>query len=174
MKLTWFGGTTFRIHIGGWMVVVDAEGAPGSIDSTELVSGADKIVELAGDLSQADARKWVPRKVGALIDAAAELPEVLVHRLDDGVVLVEAVGEAPLVIATGEVPEAGRWGRDAVVIVAGKHLAQTAASVVNEIGPRLIAIAGGERAIEETIEAVRELLDGTGLMAMEPALALEI
>jgi hypothetical protein len=156
------------------MIVVDPKGVPGSIDSTELVSGADMVVGLSGDLPLADARKWVPRKVGALIDEAAALPEVLVHRLGEGVVLVEAVGEAPLVIATGELPEAGRWGRDAVVIVAGKNLPQTAVSVVNEIGPRLLAIAGGEHAIEETIEAVRELLDGTGLMAMEPALALEV
>ena len=174
MKLTWFGGTTFRIHIGGWMIVVDPQGAPGSIDSTELVSGADKIIELEGGLPQADPRKWMPRKVGALIDAAAALPEVLVHRLGEAVVLIEAVGEAPLVIATGEVSEAGRWGRDAVVVIAGKDLPRTAVSVVNEIGPRLIAVAGGEHAIEETIEAVRELLDGTGLMAMEPALALEV
>jgi hypothetical protein len=174
MKLTWFGGTTFRVHIGGWMIVVDAEGVPGSVDSTELVSGADMVFGLADDLPQVDARKWAPRKVGALIDEAAELPGVLVHRLGEAVVLVEAVGEAPLVIAMGEVPEAGRWGRDAVVIVAGKSLPQTAVSVVNEIGPRLIAIAGSEHAIEETIEAVQELLDGTGLMAMEPALALEV
>lgn len=174
MKLTWFGGSTFRVHIGGWMIVVDPQGAPGSIDSTELVSGADKVLTLADDLPLVDARKWAPRKVGALIDAAAELPEVLVHRLAEAAVLIEAVGEPPLVIATAEVTEAGRWGREAVVVVAGKELPQTAMSVVNEIGPRLIAIAGGEQAIEETIEAVRELLDGTGLMAMEPALALEV
>ena len=60
------------------------------------------------------------------------------------------------------------------LLFAGKNLPQTAVSVVNEIGPRLMAIAGGEHAIEETIEAVRDLLDGAGLMAMEPALALEV
>ena len=88
--------------------------------------------------------------------------------------LIEALGEAPLVIATGEVSEAGRWGREAVVVVAGGNLPGTAVSVVNEIGPRLIAIAGGEHAAEEAIEAVRDLLDGAGLMVMEPGLALEV
>jgi len=172
MKLTWFGGTTFRIHIGGKVLVVDAEGAPGGIDRTELVSGADRVLELGETLPDAGPR-WAPRKVGALIEEG-ELPEVLVFRLNENAVLVEAVGEAPLVLATGEVPEARRWGREAVVIVAGRDLPGTARSVVNEIGPRLIALAGGEHAIEATIEAVRDLLDGTGLMAMEPALALEV
>jgi len=174
MQLTWFGGTTFRIHVGGWMIVVDPQSAPGSIDTTELVSGADRVFGLGDDLPLVDARKWAPRKVGALIDETAALPEVLVHRLGATAVLVEAVGESPLVIATGAVPETARWAREAVVIVAGTELPRTAVSVVNEIGPRLIAIAGGEQAIEETIEAVRNLLDGTGLMAMEPALALEV
>ena len=173
MQLTWFGGTTFRIHIGGKMLVVDAEGAPGGIDRTELLSGADRVFGLADVLPEAGER-WAPRKVGALIDADAELPETLVFRLGPEAVLVEAVGEPPLVLATGEVPEAGRWGREAVVIVAGEDLPRTAAGVINQIGPRLIALAGGEHAIDDTIDAVRDLLDDTGLMAMEPALALEI
>ena len=28
MKLTWFGGTTLRVYVGGAIVVVDADGAP--------------------------------------------------------------------------------------------------------------------------------------------------
>jgi hypothetical protein len=174
MQLTWFGGTTFRIHIGGKMLVVDAEGAPGRIDRTELLSGADRAFGLGDALPEAEPRKWQPRKVGALIDEGTDLPDVLVFRLAAEAVLVEAAGEPPLVIATGAVPEAGRWGREAVVVVAGRNLPETAASVVNEIGPRLIAIAGGEQAVDETIEALRDRLDGTGLMAMEPTLALEI
>jgi hypothetical protein len=174
MKLTWFGGTTFRIHIGGQMIVVDREGAPERIDSAELVSGADQIVDLADAFLQIDPRKWSPRRVEALIDEGATMPGVVVHRLAATAVLIEAAGEPPLVIATGDVPEAGRWGREAVVVIAGRNLPRTAASVVNEIGPRLIAIAGGEHVIEDTIAAVRDLLEDTGLMAMEPALALEV
>lgn len=172
MKLTWFGGTTFRIHVGGAVLVVDADGAPAGIDRAELLSGADRAFGLDDALPDAGP-KWTPRKVGALIDAA-EFPKVLVFRLGARAVLIEGVGEAPLVIATGDVAEAGRWGRDAVVIVAGRDLPQAATSVINEIGPRLIALAGGEHAVEETIAAVRELLDGAGLMALEPLLALEI
>lgn len=173
MKLTWFGGTTFRIHAGGRVVVVDAEGAPGSIDRVELLGGADRVLGLGDQVPEAGER-WAPRKVGALIDEGADLPDVLVFRLGEAAVLIEAVGESPLVLATGEVPEVGRWGREAVVIVAGRDLPGTAQSVIREIGPRLLALAGGEHAIDETIAAVRDRLDGTGLMAMEPALALEV
>ena len=49
MKLTWFGGTTFRVYVGGKVLVVDAEGVPGGIDRTELVSGADRVFGLADD-----------------------------------------------------------------------------------------------------------------------------
>jgi len=174
MKLTWFGGTTFRIHIGGKMLVVDADGAPGGIDRTELVSGADQVFSLADALPQIDPARWQPRKVAALLDEGADLPDVLVHRAGQNAVLVEAVGEAPLLIATGPVGETGRWGREAVVVVAGADQPATAVSVVNEIGPRLIAVAGGDRVVEEVIGRVAELLDGTGLMALEPALAIEI
>lgn len=156
------------------MLVVEAEGAPDWVDATELVSGADKVLALADALPEVEARKWVPRKLGALIDEGAGPPEVLVFRLADDAVLIEAPGESPLMIATGEVPEGGRWGREAVVVIAGRNLPGTAVSVVNEIGPRLIAIAGGEHAAEEAIEAVRDLLDGAGLMVMEPGLALEV
>ncbi len=54
MKLTWFGGTTMRLHIGGAMLVVDADGAPAQIDHTELLSGADRAFALDEDLPAVD------------------------------------------------------------------------------------------------------------------------
>ena len=174
MKLTWFGGTTFRIHIGGKMLVVDAEGAPASVDRTELLSGADRAFRLGEVLPAAEPRTWMPRKVGALIDEGVATPDVLVHRLGEHAVLVEAVGEPPLVIATGEFEEAGRWGREAVVVIAGENQPATAVSVLNEIGPRLLAVAAGEHVVDEVLAAVRDLLGDTGLMALEPGLALEV
>lgn len=174
MKLTWFGGTTFRIHAGGRMLVVDPEGAPAGVDRTELLSGADRVFRLVDDLPAVDPARWQPRKVSALIDEGTALPDVLVYRAGPDAVLLEAVGEAPLLIATGPVDEVGRWGREAVVIVAGAGLGATAASVVGEIGPRLIAVAGGERAVDEVIAAIRDRLDGTGLIALDAGLALEV
>lgn len=174
MKLTWFGGTTLRLHIGGQMLVVDAEGAPDWIDRTELLSGADHAFALSDTLHEIDPQRFQPRKVGALIDAGDELPEVLVHRAGPDVVLIEAVGESPLLLVTGPVEGFGRWARDAVVVLSGREMQATARSVMDEIGPRLIAIAGADAAVEAVIEAIRDRLDGTGLMALEPGMALEV
>ncbi len=88
--------------------------------------------------------------------------------------LVEVAGEPPLIIATGAVPHIGRWGRDAVFVVAGGELEATAASVLEQVGPRLMAVAGSDGAVEAVIAALRDRLDGTGLMALEPGLALEV
>ncbi len=174
MKLTWFGGTTLRLHIGGRMLVVDAEGAPDWIDRTELLSGADRAFALGDELPQIDPQRFQPRKVGALIDTGEELPEVLVHRAGPDAVLIEAVGESPLLLVTGPVEGFGRWARDAVVVLSGREMQATALSVMDEIGPRLIAIAGADAAVEAVIEAIRDRLDGTGLMALEPGMALEV
>lgn len=174
MKLTWFGGTTLRLHIGGRILVVDAGGAPDWIDRTELLSGVDRAFALGDDLPRIDPQRFQPRKVGALIDAGDELPDVLVHRAGPDAVLIEAVGESPLLLVTGAVEGFGRWTRDAVVIVAGREMPATAQSVMDEIGPRLIAIAGPDAAVDAVIEVIRDRLDGTGLMALEPGMALEV
>ena len=174
MKLTWFGGTTLRLHIGGRMLVVDAEGAPDWIDQTELLSGADRSFGLSDDLPQIDPQRFQPRKVGALIEMGEELPDVLVHRAGPKAVLVEAVGESPLLLVTGAAEGFGRWARDAVVVIAGRQIEATARTVMDEIGPRLIAIAGPDASVDAVIDALRDQLDGTGLMALEPGLALEV
>jgi len=46
MKLTWFGGTTLRVYVGGEIVVIDAGGAADGIDHGELVAGANHLVAL--------------------------------------------------------------------------------------------------------------------------------
>lgn len=173
MKLTWFGGTTLRLHVGGRVVVIDAEAAPDWVDRAELVSGVDRAVRLDDAFAAADARRWQPRRVAALIEADAA-PEVLIHRLGPGALLVEAVGERPLVIATGEVPEAGRWAAEAVVVVAGQQPERRAVEALEAMAPRLLVIAAGEAAVDRVIAAVRERLDGAGLMALEPAMAVEL
>lgn len=55
MKLTWFGGATVRIHIGGSRSVCNPA-AIGGADPDELVSGADRVFALDGGLEQIDRR----------------------------------------------------------------------------------------------------------------------
>jgi hypothetical protein len=176
MKLTWFGGTTMRIHIGGKILVLDADGAPAGIDRTELVSGADIVLALAGlaDIDAVEPASWTPRKAGALIDEV-EAPEVLVHRLGPSLV-VDAVGERPLLLATHEVERMGRWTWGAVVVVVGapEALPDIAANVLERLGPKLIAVAGPDTAVDQVILRIQNRLDGTGFMALEAGLALEV
>lgn len=176
MKLTWFGGTTLRIYIGGRILVCDPAGAPAGIDSSELVSGADRTFELDGPLPPVAPSNWQPRRAGSLLNETTELPEVLVHRIGPGAVLVDAVGEPPLVLATGTISFTARWTRDAVVAVLGDHgrLPAIAASALQEMAPRLIALAGPEPAIEAVILEIGNRLDGTSLLSLEPGLALEV
>jgi hypothetical protein len=177
MKLTWFGGTTVRIHIGGAMLVLDADGAPGRIDRTELVSGADQLLSFGAleGLEAVDPKQWAPRKTTALMDDA-EGPPVRACRIGETAIVLDAIGERPLLIVTGPVERMGRWAGTAVVVTLGAPAALPGlvANVLEQLGPKLIAVAGPEEAMDRVIAQVKHALDGTGLVALEPALALEV
>ena len=176
MKLTWFGGTTMRAHIGGEMLVIDAAGAPAGIDRAELVSGADRLVSFGGlaVLKSVDPTGWTPRRAPALIDEA-EVPSVAVY-CAGWAILIDAVGERPLLLINREVERMGRWAGNAVVVLMGsaEALPGLAENVLERLAPKLMAVAGTEEAVDQVILRVGSLLDGTGLMALEPGLALEV
>ena len=177
MKLTWFGGTTIRIHIGGAILVLDPAGAPAGIDAAELVSGADLAIDGFGpDLPAVDGGNWRPRKVPRLLDEGETLPAVEALSLGSGAILVDAIGEAPLLLVTGAVPPLGRWAESAIVVLFGDGIALGALgrAVLDDRGPRLLALAGDEAAVDLAIPALRDGLDGTGLVALEAGLALEV
>jgi hypothetical protein len=150
MKLTWFGGTTLRIHVGGEILVMNAPD-----DGGELVSGADRLFWSSERLP--DAGNWRPRSSGRLIDAEPE--GVLLHRIGQAV-LVDAAGEPPLVIGYAE---PGRWGSEAVMV-----LFEPAAPPP----VRLIALALDD--VDSAIARMAPKLDGTALVALERGLALEV
>lgn len=171
MKLTWFGGTTIRIHIGGRILVAEGAGIDG-VDPEELVSGADVMFAIDGGLPEIDPVLWHPGRAGSMLDEE-QLPEVLVHGLAGGA-LVAAPGEPPLLLLTGEPGRTGRWGREAVVVVFGDETARRAADVLESLQPRLIALAADEVLVDATFAALRDRLAGTVLVALEPGLALEV
>lgn len=171
MKLTWFGGTTIRIHIGGRILVADAAGISG-VDPGELISGADATFALDGSLPEIDPVLWQPGRAGTMLDEDV-LGEVTAHGLAGGA-LIAAVGEAPLLLLTEAIPKAGRWGRDAVVVVLGDGGDRLAAEALQAFGPRLIAVAGPDGVVERAFAALRNRLDGTALVALEAGLALEV
>lgn len=177
MKLTWFGGTTVRIHIGGVILVLDAAGAPGDIDAAELVSGADIVVgDFGAELPIVDIAAWRPQKPMRLVDEGAEQSPVVCWSAGPDAVLVDAVGEVPLLLLKGQVPVLGRWADGAVVALFGDgaSLSAIGMAVLADRAPRLLALAGDEAAVDLAIPILREGLDGSGLLALEAGLALEI
>ena len=174
MKLTWFGGTTVRVHIGGVILVVKPDGAPANIDRAELLSGADRVIN-GGELPLADLTEWRPRKAGRLLDEVEE-PAVEAWSSGSGALLVEASGEAPLLLASETVPPLGRWAGGATVALfgAGEHLVTLGLALLAERPPRLLALAGDEPAIDYAVPRLRDHLAGTGLVALEVGMALEV
>lgn len=173
MKLTWFGNDTFRLHAAGAIVVVEGEGALPGVDRTELVSGADLVVAFAGAAGGASG-DWKPRAPLRMleVDEAMRQPEVV--RLGQGALVVDADGEAPLVLAREEFAAAGRWLGQAVVVLIGEGLAGRGGTLLERAAPRLIALAGAESEVDAAFEALRDRLDGTGLIALERGLAVEV
>lgn len=171
MKLTWFGGTTIRIYIGGRILVADPAGING-VDPGELVSGADATFALDGTLPEIDPVLWQPGRPGTMLDEDV-LGEATAHGLAGGA-LIAAVGEPPLLLLTHKVPKAGRWARDAVVVVMGDEANRLAAEALEAFGPKLIAVAAPEGVVERTFAALGERLAGTALVALEAGLALEV
>lgn len=172
MKLTWFGGTAIRIHIGGRMLVGDPGRAQG-VDRTELVSGADGTFALA-ELTEAAPPlaplSWQPRHAPTALADETVADPVKLLRLGDAI-LVDAIGEPPLLLLTSAPPSAGRWSRDAIVVVFGDAALAAAAL---DLAPRMIVLAAPETVVEAAFHALRDRLGGTALVALEPALALEV
>lgn len=180
MKLTWFADTAIRIHIGGKILVADAERAPRGVDFRELLSGADSTFHLAEDdyeLPEIDPAQWRPRRQGRLIDEPPAQDEVSVLRIGTSAVLVDAPGEAPLALIAGsEAPRFGRWASDAVVVLFGDSDGIVALGTVllDVAEPRLLALAADGAAVEQAIAKLGEHLDGTGLVSLEPGMAVEV
>ncbi len=174
MKLTWFGGTTLRVYLGGQIVVVDADRASVGVDRAELTAGADRVVSV-GDRSipAIDPATWRPRAIKPMDDAPPA--EILV--IGPASLLISVPGEPPLVIlGPGEPPRYGRWADGAVVVLtSGAEAAVAEATVLLDVArPRLIALAVDEQDLDLAVEELAEHLDGAGLVSLEPGLALEV
>jgi hypothetical protein len=177
MKLTWFAGTTIRIHIGGQVLVTGAEGAPDWVDRRELVAGANRVLAFEdAAIPAVDPEKWRRKRPARPLDEAGPAAIEIV-RLAPGILLVDAPGESALVLAGApDLPPAGRWADDAVIVLfgAGEAMIATATVLLDVAEPRLLALAADEAAIDLAVAELREHLDGTALISLEPGLAVEV
>lgn len=170
MKLTWFGGRTLRILIGGSILVLDPAPIDGVVPA-ELVSGADLVLGADEALPAVDTRGWRPRRAATVVEETNKQPGPAVHDAGAGSILIDAVGEPPLLLFGAHSPEAGRWARDAVVIAFDPT---AAADALDRLEPRLIALALPENDLDGVFGALRDRLGDTALVALERGLALEI
>jgi hypothetical protein len=173
VKLTWFGGTTLRVYIGGEIIVVDADQTPAGVDRGEVLSGADRAVRL-GEGPAVDPAGWRPKPVPRGFEVS---PPVEIMSLGRHVSLIAAAGEPPLVVIGPDLWSGyGRWADGAVIVLtSGRESLMAEVTVLLDVArPRLIALAVDEQTLDTTIDELSEHLDGTGLVSLEPGLALEV
>lgn len=173
MKITWFGRSALRIHLGGQVVVIDAEEADADVDQGEIRSGADHVVGLGGPHPRVDGKTWKPRPAQRLLEAGEATRIVDIWSPGEEALLIDPDEDMPLLVLGGPVPELGRWVERAVVLMVGPGLAERAETLIDGAAPKLIALAASEDAVDAAIGAIRDRLDGTGLVALEPGLAVE-
>lgn len=178
MKLTWFGGSALRIYIGGEIVVVDAGMAPAGIDPMELTAGAGRLVTLRGDpaVPRIDASRWRQKPPPTALDGDRPT-ELEILGIAEAGLLIAAAGEPPLVVlGAGQPPAFGRWADGAVIVLtsAGEGLVSETTVLLDVARPKLIALAADEQTLDLAIAELGEHLGGTGLVSLEPGLALEV
>ncbi len=173
MKLTWFGGTTMRVHIGGSILVLDPETAPAGISPAELTGGADRLLNLAAGEARVDPQAWRPRSAGRLLDEA-DAPPVECWAIGPSALVIDAPGEPPLVILAADSPMLGRWAERAVVVLLGRDGTGRAATLLERHAPRLVALGLEPAELDRAFAELPPRLDGTGLLALELGLAVEV
>jgi hypothetical protein len=174
MKLTWFGSSAFRVHSGGAIVVVEPDAAGASFDRAELVSGADQVVGFGESGMTLASVGWKPRAPLRPLEVEEQNRAPDIVALDADTLIVDADGEAPVVVVRGDMPQLGKWADRAIFVLAGAGLKSRAEGLLERASPRLIALAGDEAEVEQAFLALRDKLDGTGMIALERALAVEV
>jgi len=173
MKLTWFGGCTLRVHIGGKVLVANADAPLAGVEKLELESGADLSFAFPDERAEVvDLAAWRPRRRGSMLDEADDAG-VLVHHSNEAV-LIDALGEPPLILVEDAAPKLGRWSKDAVVVLFGRKLFENGRIILGDSAPRLLLLAGEAGAVSAAFDALREVVEGTGLVAMEEGMAVEV
>lgn len=178
MKITWFGGHTLRIQLGGEIIVIGSAAAPAGIERFELESGADRIHVFADPaLDLFDAASWQKRRPQRMIDSDEMHKPVLIKRIGGTGIVLDAVDEPLLVIAdSNQTPQWGRWADGAVVVFTGPmpQNAQCAVSALEVASLRMVALVGGEEGLDDAVDRLRPHLGSASLIVLEPGLAVEI
>lgn len=177
MKLTWFGATALRVHVGGQIFVFDPGAAEPGIKAVELLSGSEQVIEMTqSNLPRLISEGWLPRRAVRLIEEP-EGTGVEVLKVGARSRLIEAPAETRLLLVSCPDEAAfGRWAEGGTVGLfgTGSDVAAAGEALLRGARPSLILLGVVDDVVGEVVERLREHLDGAGLVALEPRLAVEV
>jgi len=145
MKITWFGGSTLRIYVGGRIFVTDHERAPEGVDPHEVSAAADYTINLSDGIIEfpyLDMESRKEQRPRRLIDMPQELVASL-YTIEGEALFIDEPQEGPVIVAPGGQTAWGHFADNAVVVLYGKPEAvlEGAQSLLVAARPKLIAIA---------------------------------
>lgn len=173
MKLTWFGGHTYRIYLDGRIYLVSDGQTPDGVDQAEVAAGADQTIDLnsaATDLSAFDPANATWNAPRRLIDEPENTVPSL-HAFGGGVLFLDA-NEPALLVAPTTTEGWGRFADGSTVILGPANLAETATAILKAAQPELIAIAAPELD-DETFASLATIRGRTAIQLLEPGMAIE-
>jgi len=175
MKITWFGGATFRLYIGGKIIVTDADRAPAGVSSHEIAAAADHRIDLSDgriDYPYLEPETWRRPRHSLLEEPDEEI--LTLYTLSGEGIFIDEPSEGPLIVTPAGETAWGRFADNAVVVLFGTGDALTAGATAlfTAARPRvlLLALAAGEPPEPRALAAIA---GHCAVQLLEPGLAVE-
>jgi len=176
MKITWFGGSTFRIYVGGKIFVTDHDRAPEGIDPHEVSAAADYKINLSDgkiEFPYLDIESRKDQRPRRLIDVPQELIASL-YTIEGEALFIDEPQEGPVVVAPGQQTAWGHFADNAVVVLHGKseEVLEGAQSLLVAARPKLVAIAA-DGFSEDQLGVLAKTCGNCALQVLEQGLPVE-
>lgn len=176
MKITWFGGSTFRIYVGGKIFVTDHDRAPEGVDPHEVSAAADHKIDLSDGIVEfpyLDVENWKKRRPQRLLDMPEEMIAAL-YTIEGEALFIDEPQEGPVIVAPAGQTAWGHFADNAVVVLYGNSSAilEGAQSLLIAARPKLITIATS--GISDTqMSALGSVCGECALQILEQGFAIE-
>lgn len=176
MRLTWFGGSTFRLYLGGEIFVLDADRAPGGVDAYEVAAAANYSFTTGPALAAlpaVDPQTWQRAAPKRLIDAS-ENAAAQVFALGDTGILIDEAEEGPVILSAAAQHEWGRFADGAMVVLFGAPdiVAQDGANLLDVARPLMVAVAS-KGFSDAQFSVLAQHAGKSTLQMLEPGFAIE-
>jgi len=177
MKITWFGGSTFRLYVGGKIFVTDADKAPDGINAHEVAAAADHRIDLSdgiADFPYLDAENWTPRRPRRALDMPDEQLYEL-YTISGEALFIDEPEEGPVIVAPAGQTAWGRFADNGVIVLYGAahQLAGDISNLILAARPKLLMVAV-DGLTDALIGEISPVANGCAVQIMEPGLSLEV